>query len=61
MQSIEYKIEIYIKKSKRGKIFFQDDFATFGTPGAIRLALSRIEKKGLLFRVAHGVSKVVLH
>ena len=55
MQSVENKIESKIKKSKRGKIFFQDDFATFGTPGAIRLALSRIEKKGLLFRVAHGI------
>jgi len=55
MQSVENKIELKIKKSKRGKIFFQDDFATFGTPGAIRLALSRIQKKGLLFRVAHGI------
>jgi len=55
MQSIENKIENEIKKSKRGKIFFQDDFATLGTPGAIRLALSRIEKNGLLFRVAHGI------
>ena len=55
MQSVENKIESEIKKSKRGKIFFQDDFAIFGTPGAIRLALSRIEKKGLLFRVAHGI------
>jgi predicted transcriptional regulator of viral defense system len=55
MQSIENKIENEIKKSKRGKIFFQDDFAIFGTPGAIRLALSRIEKKGLLVRVAHGI------
>ena len=55
MQSVEYKIENKIKKSKRGKIFFQDDFAMFGSPGAIRLALSRIQKKGLLFRVAHGI------
>ena len=55
MQSVESKIEIEIKKSKRGKIFFQDNFATFGTPGAVRLALSRIEKKGLLVRVAHGI------
>ena len=55
MQSVESKIEIEIKKSKRGKIFFQDDFATFGTPGAVRLALSRIEKKGLLVRVVHGI------
>jgi predicted transcriptional regulator of viral defense system len=55
MQSTENKIIIKIKNSKRGKIFFHDDFATFGTPGAIRLALSRIEKKGLLVRVAHGI------
>ena len=55
MQSVEYKIENKIKKSKRGKLFFQDDFATFGSPGAIRLALSRIQKKGLLLRVAHGI------
>jgi len=55
MQSIEKQIENKIKRSKRGKIFFQDDFATFGTPGAVRLALSRIEKKGLLVRVAHGI------
>jgi predicted transcriptional regulator of viral defense system len=55
MQSVENKIENEIKKSKRGKIFFQDNFAIFGTPGAIRLALFHIEKKGLLFRVAHGI------
>ena len=55
MQSIENKIENRIRNSRRGKIFFQDDFATFGTPGAIRLALSRIEKKGLLVRAAHGI------
>jgi len=55
MQSVENKIENVIKKCKRGKIFFQDDFATIGTPGAIRLALFRIEKNGLLVRVAHGI------
>ena len=55
MQSVENKIESKVKQSKRGRIFFQDDFATFGTPGAVRLALSRIEKKGLLVRVAHGI------
>ena len=38
MQSVEYKIERKVKNSKRGKIFFQDDFATLGFPGAIRLA-----------------------
>jgi hypothetical protein len=55
MQSIENKIENKVKQSKRGKIFFQDNFAVFGTPGAVRLALSRIEKSGLLLRVAHGI------
>lgn len=55
MQSIENKIIDRIKKHSRGKIFFQSDFAAFGSPGAIRLALLRIEKSGLLVRVAHGI------
>jgi len=55
MQSVENKIENKIKKSRRGKIFFQEDFATFGSPGAIRIALYRIHIKGLLYRVAHGI------
>jgi hypothetical protein len=55
MQSTYSQIESKIKKSKRGKLFFPDDFATFGTPVAIRLAFGRLQKSGLLMRVAHGI------
>ena len=41
MQSTNIQIVDKIKKSKRGKIFFQKDFAFFGTPGATRF-LGRI-------------------
>ncbi|GHT39523.1 hypothetical protein AGMMS49965_05770 [Bacteroidia bacterium] len=55
MQSTYSQIESKIKKSKRGKLFFPDDFATFGTPVAIRLAFGRLQKSGLLMRIAHGI------
>ena len=55
MDSIEKQIERKIKSSKRGKIFFPDDFATFGTSEAIRQSLGRIQKSGLLMRVSHGI------
>jgi predicted transcriptional regulator of viral defense system len=55
MKSTVNKIESKIKSSKRGKIFFQEDFATLGTPNAIQLALAKLQKSGLLMRVAHGI------
>ena len=55
MDSAASKIESKIKKSKRGKLFFPDDFAALGTPDAIRLALGKLQKSGLLMRVAHGI------
>ncbi|MDR0811828.1 MAG: DUF6088 family protein [Paludibacter sp.] len=55
METTVNQIKNKIVKSKRGKIFFPDDFAQFGTPVAIRLALSKFTKSGLLKRVAHGV------
>ncbi|MDR2840666.1 MAG: hypothetical protein LBV75_05310 [Paludibacter sp.] len=36
MQSVEYQIKEWIIKKWRGKIFFIDDFAAFGTPDAIK-------------------------
>jgi hypothetical protein len=55
MESTVNKIERKIKNSKRGKLFFQEDFAVFGTPNAIQLALAKLQKSGLLMRVAHGI------
>jgi len=55
MQSIEKQIEKKIKQNRRGKIFFGEDFAKFGSPDAIRVALHRMVKEGLLIRVAFGI------
>jgi hypothetical protein len=55
MQSIEKQIEEKIKKMYKGTLLFPDDFHQFGSSEAVRLALHRIEKKGLIRRVAQGV------
>jgi len=55
MQNTSNQIKTKIKNSRRGKLFFPDDFATLGTPDAIRLALGKLHKSGLLMRVAHGI------
>jgi DNA-directed RNA polymerase subunit K/omega len=55
MENIEKQIEVKIKKNKRGKLFFPDDFAALGSSSAIRQALVRLQKSGLLMRVAHGI------
>lgn len=55
MQNIERQIEKKIKEGKRGKFFFPDSFATLGSSTAIRQALQRLQKSGLIMRVAHGI------
>lgn len=55
MQSIENKIEKYIKTKARGTLLFPDDFSDFGTPEAIRKALQRLEDKAIIIRVAQGI------
>lgn len=55
MQSSHNKIELKIKKSAKGKIFFADDFVKFGSSENIRKVLSRLEKEGLLERLAQGI------
>ena len=55
MESTANQIKTKIIKCRRGKLFFPDDFAALGTPDAIRLALGKLQKKGLLMRVAHGI------
>ena len=55
MESTSNQIKNKIKKSKRGKLFFPDDFAVLGTPDAIRLALGKLHKSDLIMRVAHGI------
>jgi hypothetical protein len=55
MQSTVNKIENEIKRRRRGKIYFADDFVSFGTSEAIKKALLRFEKSGMLIRLAHGI------
>ena len=55
MQSVEKQIEKQIKFSERGRLFFPEDFSAFGTSEAVRKALARLEKSGLIIRAAHGI------
>ena len=55
MQSTVSKIELELKRRRRGKIYFADDFTSFGTAEAIKKALLRFEKSGMLIRLAHGI------
>ena len=54
-ESIEKQIKRAILNHKHGKIFFPSNFSKFGTSTAIRQALNRLEDKGLLLRLAHGI------
>lgn len=55
MQSTASKIEDEIKRRKRGKIYFANDFSNFGSSEAIKKALMRFEKSEWLVRLAHGI------
>lgn len=44
-----------LKKSRPGQLFFPTDFRGIGTESAIKMALSRLAKDGLLERIAHGI------
>jgi hypothetical protein len=44
-----------IKKLQKGTILFVDDFLDFGNPESVKKALYRMEEKGLLIRLAHGI------
>ena len=55
MQSTINQIETKVKKYKRGKIFFLDDFAALGTPDAVKKSLQRLAHSELLVRLANGI------
>lgn len=55
MQSTEEQILNKIKNYSRGKIFFPEDFAKFGSSEAVRQALVRLEEEEELVRIAHGI------
>ncbi len=55
MESTAYQIENRIKSGSRKKLYFNADFAAYGSPEAIKKTLQRLAKSGLLMRVAHGI------
>lgn len=55
MTSTDDKIEQKIKSLKQGAIVFTEDFQNYGSPGAVKVALHRIVKKGLLHHLARGI------
>ena len=55
MQSIHNQIENEIKKKRRGKIFFANDFKKIGSNEAVRLTLFRLCKQGFILRLSNGI------
>ena len=52
---VENSIAKKLKKLQKGSILFVDDFLDFGNPESVKKALFRLEEKGLLIRLAHGI------
>jgi len=55
MQSVSNQILEHIKKKRRGKIFFAEDFKHFGTAENVRFVLFSLCKKNILVRLATGI------
>jgi hypothetical protein len=55
MVSIESKIRDQIESLPRGELLFPVDFFNLGSSEAIRISLFRLEKEGVIVRVAQGI------
>lgn len=55
MDSIQKQVETRIKSQERGSIFFPSDFVGLGGAEAVKKSLTRLEKQGLLTRLAFGI------
>lgn len=55
VESVEKQVFKKISKARRGIPFFAENFATYGSPAAVRKALDRLVKAGKLERVATGL------
>ena len=53
--SIHKQLEAKIKKRGRGSILFPADFYTLGSTEAVKKILLRLEKQGILTRLAFGI------
>ena len=55
MQNISNHVKETIKKKRKGRIIFSDEFRQSGSSMAIRQALSRLCKDGFIVRLSSGV------
>ena len=55
MTSIEDKILQHIEAFPKGELFLPSDFSELGSSEAVRLSLFRLEKEGVITRVAQGI------
>ncbi|MCR9229303.1 MAG: DUF6088 family protein [Flavobacteriaceae bacterium] len=55
MASIEEQILAQIKNNEEGTIFLTEDFAQISNANALRVALYRLVKRGVLYRLASGI------
>jgi hypothetical protein len=52
---LEIKVERELRKAKKGRIIFAEDFAELGNVESINRVLSRLREKGILIRLAFGI------
>jgi len=55
MQTANNEIITLIKRNRKGKIFFADEFRKFGSNEAVRQSLSRLCRKNFLIRLSAGI------
>ena len=55
MQNTNSEIVKYIKRNRKGKIFFADEFRKYGGNDAVRQTLSRLCKTKFLIRLSAGI------
>jgi hypothetical protein len=55
MQTINNEIIIFIKRNRKGRIFFANEFRKFGSYEAVRQTLSRLCRKNFLVRLSAGI------
>jgi len=54
-KSVQNQIEKLITSQKNGKIFFPADFNAIANVESVKKTLLRLEQKGVLVRLAHGI------
>jgi hypothetical protein len=52
---VENRIAAALKTYPKGSILFVDDFLDYGNPESVKKALFRLNVKGVLVRLAHGI------